>query len=131
MNDSYVKEALKMDDLYAKDCAKLAALIERYAHIPNDRVFDLVMKNGAAKLPLYANLICETDAQWENLTALFSFTGYYNALKSADKAAGLDAAVKPARDKATLAERLAHAKKTASERNAVSAVNIKSRGAAR
>jgi DNA repair protein RadC len=73
------------DIQYHADSTRLAALIEQYTDIPQNKVYDFVMENAAGKILPYANKLCETDTQKEKLTALFEFKNLYETMKSVEK----------------------------------------------
>ena len=72
------------DKQYREDSTRLAVLIEKYTNIPQDRVYQFVMKNTAEMLLPYANQICKTEAQRQKLSALFEFKNLYEIVKGAD-----------------------------------------------
>jgi DNA repair protein RadC len=74
-----------MDRQYKADCARLAALIEKYTNIPQGRAYHFLMENTAEALLPCANLLCKTEAQKEKLAALFEFKNLYETIKSAEE----------------------------------------------
>jgi len=72
------------DRQYREDSARLAALIEKYTNIPQDRVYHFVMENTAENLLPYANKLCKTEAQRQKLDALFEFKKLYEIVKGAE-----------------------------------------------
>jgi len=71
------------DKQYREDSARLAALVEKYTNIPQDRVYRFIMENTAEMLLPQANKICRTETQRQKLCALFEFKNLYEIIKSA------------------------------------------------
>ena len=72
------------DKQFREDSARLAALIEKYTNIPQDRVYQFFMENEAGNLLPFANKLCKNEAQRKKLGALIEFKKLYEIIKGAE-----------------------------------------------
>jgi hypothetical protein len=66
---------------FYRDANKLAGLIHQFTDIPEKELRNMFQEQGVryfSKKPLE---ICRTQAQWDNLTALFDFKALYDTLR--------------------------------------------------